>query len=111
MRHERLANHTINMRLVRRALALLVLAAVVGTVTSLAFAAKRIVAHVSAYKTPIAPRCVPNQLNRSDVLPGTHLAVSPLPDSLDASYRTQISLLGYPASALSDISVSGSASG
>jgi hypothetical protein len=111
MWHDLLANHTINMRPVRRVIALLVLAAAVGTVTSLAFAAKRIVAQVSAYKTPIAPRCVPSQLDRSDVLPGTHLAVSPLPDSLDASYRTQISLLGYPASALSDISVSGSASG
>jgi hypothetical protein len=81
---------------------------VAGSVAALAFGAKRIVA---AYKGPSAPRCVPAQLNRSDVLPGTSLAVSPLPDSLDAPYQTQISFLGEPASALSGISVSGSSSG
>lgn len=58
-----------------------------------------------------APSCVPSHLNRSDVLPGTSLQVSPLPDSRDANQRTQISMLGAPASALSDISVSGSRTG
>ncbi|HYM45973.1 MAG TPA: arylsulfotransferase family protein [Solirubrobacteraceae bacterium] len=54
---------------------------------------------------------MPSQLNRSAVLGGTTLAVAPLPNSLDASARTQISLLGAPASALSAVSASGSQSG
>jgi hypothetical protein len=41
--------------------------------------------------------CVPAVLNRTAVLSGTSLTVSPLPDSLDASPNTQISLLGTPA--------------
>ena len=56
-----------------------------------------------------ASRCVPSVLNRSDILPGTPLAVSPLPESLDANPRTQISLLGVPASQISSVKVSGSA--
>ncbi|HWY17355.1 MAG TPA: arylsulfotransferase family protein [Solirubrobacteraceae bacterium] len=78
---------------------------------TLAFAAKRIVAEDAAYRAPAGPRCVPSQLNRSAVLPGTSIAVSPLPGSYDASPRTQISLLGAPASALSGVSASGSGSG
>src|SRR5580693_2012325 len=97
--------------LLRRALVLLGVSIVLGTVTSLAFAAKRIAAEDAAYRGPVAPQCVPSQLNRSALLPGTQLAVSPLPDSLDASYDTQISFLGYPASALSAITVSGSNTG
>jgi hypothetical protein len=58
-----------------------------------------------------SPQCMPSALNRSAVLSGTHLAVSPLPDSLDASLYTQISLQGVPASQLSHIQVSGSRSG
>ena len=79
-----------------------------GSIAALAFGAKRIATENAAYKGPAAPRCVPPQLGRTDILPGTKLEVSPLPDSLDASYATQISLLGYPASALSGISVNGS---
>jgi len=86
----------------------LVLLASAGT---LAFGAARISAEQAAYRAPAAPTCVPSQLNRSDVLPGTHLAVSPLPDSYDASARTQVSLLGAPASDISAVSVSGSVSG
>ncbi len=78
---------------------------------TLAFAAKRIAAEDAAYRAPAAPRCVPAQLNRSALLPGTSVAVSPLPGSYDASPRTQISLLGAPASALSAVSASGSSSG
>jgi hypothetical protein len=78
---------------------------------TLAFAAKRIVAEDAAYRAPAGPSCVPARLNRSDVLPGTSVAVSPLPGSYDASPRTQISLLGAPASALSALSASGSGSG
>lgn len=60
---------------------------------------------------PVAPPCTPAALNRSAALPGTSLAVSPLPDSYDASPNSQISLLGAPASALLKVSVSGSHSG
>ena len=84
---------------------------VVSSATALAFASKRIVAEQSAFVAPSAGRCVPSTLNRSAVLPGTSLAVSPLPDSYDASPYTQISLLGAPAGALSDVSVRGSQSG
>src|SRR5262249_60288688 len=64
-----------------------------------------------ARRPPSAPRCVPGTLNRSAVLPGTSLAVSPLPGSYDASPRTQISLLGAPPGALSAVSARGSHSG
>ena len=63
----------------------------------------------AAAPAPLAPRCVPSALNRSDILPGTPLAVSPLPESLDANPRTQISLLGVPAAQISGVTVSGSA--
>ena len=105
------AHTTVKTHLLCRALVLLGVAIVAGSVAALAFGAKRIVAEDAAYKAPSTVQCVPSQLNRSDLLPGTKLAVSPLPDSLDASVDTQISLLGYPASALSAISVSGSRSG
>ena len=58
-----------------------------------------------------APRCVPSALNRSDVLPGTSIEASPLPDSLVANPRTQISLLGVPSNELANVTVSGSRSG
>ncbi len=58
-----------------------------------------------------AGRCVPARLNVSAVLPGTPVSVSPLPDSFDASPRTQISLLGVSVGALSGVRVSGSSSG
>lgn len=57
------------------------------------------------------PACVPSVLNRSDVIRGTSIQASPLPDSRDASPRTQISLLGVAASALSKVAVSGSRTG
>src|ERR1700733_328935 len=105
------AQKTIKTHLLGRALVLLGVAIATGSVAALAFGAKRIVAENAAYKGPSAPMCVPSQLNRPDLLPGPHMAVSPLPDSLDASDDTQISLLGYPVSDLSAVSVSGSRSG
>ena len=45
------------------------------------------------------PSCVPAHLNASALIPGTPLAVSPLPGSRDAPLGTQISLLGAPSSA------------
>ncbi|HEY5194302.1 MAG TPA: arylsulfotransferase family protein [Solirubrobacteraceae bacterium] len=102
---------TVKTHLLGRALVLLGVAILAGSVAALAFGAKRIASENAAYKAPATSQCVPSQLNRSDLLPGTKLAVSPLPDSLDASVDTQISMVGYPASALSGISVSGSSSG
>jgi hypothetical protein len=81
---------------------------VLCSATALAFASQRIAAEQAAFRTPAAAPCVPSRLNRSAVLPGTSLAVSPLPDSYDASPHTQISLLGAPAGTLSAVSVSGS---
>jgi hypothetical protein len=106
-----LAKKTQKRHLLRRTLVLLGALIACGSLAALAFGAKRIVAENAAYKSPAGPRCVPSQLNRSDILPGTRLAVSPLPGSLDATSDTQISLLGYPASAISAISVDGSSSG
>jgi Arylsulfotransferase (ASST) len=87
------------------------LVVVLASATTLALAARRISAEQAAYTAPSVGRCTPHSLNRSAVLPGTQLAVSPLPDSYDASERTQISLLGAPASAIGSVRVSGSLSG
>lgn len=80
---------------------------------ALGFGGERIVASKASSGTAAgrAPRCVPSKLNRSSVLPGTPLSVSPLPYSYDASARTQISFLGVAASALSHVRASGSSSG
>jgi hypothetical protein len=72
---------------------------------------EQLAARASATAESPAPRCVPTALNRSDVLPGSKLEVSPLPHSLDASANTQISLLGVPRAQLSHIEVIGSANG
>jgi Arylsulfotransferase (ASST) len=98
-------------RRLRRALIFGGVLVALSSIAALAFGSKRIAAENAAYTAPSAPPCVPAQLNRSDVLSGTGLAVSPLPDSYDASARTQISLLGAPPSALRSISVRGSSSG
>jgi Arylsulfotransferase (ASST) len=84
---------------------------VLASATTLALAARRISAEQTAYAAASAPRCTPTTPNRSALLPGTGVGVSPLPDSYDASPRTQISLLGAPAGAISGIQVDGSASG
>jgi Arylsulfotransferase (ASST) len=84
---------------------------ILASVTTLALASRRIVAEQAAFTAPPAGRCVPTTLNRSAVLAGTSLAVTPLPDSYDALPATQISLLGAPAAALSAVTVTGSGSG
>jgi hypothetical protein len=81
---------------------------VLASATTLALASRRISAEQAAYSAPSVGRCTPTTLNASAVLPGTTLAVSPLPGSYDASAQTQISLVGAPVSALADIRVSGS---
>ena len=84
---------------------------VLGSATTLAFASHRIASEQSAFVAPAVSRCEPTTLNRSATLPGTPLSVAPLPDSYDASAHTQISMLGAPASAISDIVATGSSSG
>ena len=76
-----------------------------SSAAALAVGSERIVAEQAAYRAPAAGRCAPSALNRSSLLPGTPLSVSPLPDSYSASARTQISLLGAPAAALGDVRV------
>jgi ABC-type amino acid transport substrate-binding protein len=95
----------------RRVLVAGALLVVLSSVTALALASQRIVAEQSAFSAPSAPACSPSTLNRSALLPGTGLAVSPLPDSLDASPNTQISMLGAPAADIDDVRVSASQTG
>jgi len=84
---------------------------VLASAATLALASRRISAEQSAYGAPSAGRCTPAKLNASALLAGTSLAVSPLPDSFDASTETQVSMLGAPSSALGAVHVSGSQSG
>jgi hypothetical protein len=87
-----------------------VLVAVAG-IAVLALPSRRIAAERAAFHAPAGGVCTPHTLNRSAQLTGTPLAVSPLPDSYDASPHTQISLLGAPPGALAAVRVSGSLSG
>ena len=88
------------------------LAVVLSCVATLSVASQRILSEQAAYgAAPSVDQCAPRQLDASAVLPGTDLAVSPMPGAYDASPQTQISLEGAPQSALSDISVTGSRSG
>ncbi len=61
--------------------------------------------------TTTAPSCVPSTLNASAALAGGAVTVTPAPDTLDASYLTQISFLGPPSAEITDVKVSGSHSG
>jgi hypothetical protein len=82
-----------------------------GCAATLAIASRRIEAEQAAYRAPAVARCEPTQFNRSATLRGTSISVAPLPGSYTASPRTQISLLGAPASAISHVTVKGSHSG
>ena len=98
-------------RRLRRSLILASALVALSSVGALTAGGSRIIAEEAAFRGPPAPGCVPASLNRSDLLPGTKLIVSPLPDSLDASPRTQISLLGIPRTQLAQLSVRGSSTG
>ncbi len=98
-------------RRLRKGLACGGIAVVLGSAATLALASRRIEAEQAAFRAPNAGRCEPSTFDRSATLPGTPLSVSPLPGSYDASAHTQISMLGAPASAISDVSTSGSLSG
>jgi hypothetical protein len=64
-----------------------------------------------AHASPTAPSCAPPTLNVSAALAGGAVTVSPAPDSMDASYLTQISFLGVLAADIADVTVVGSHSG
>jgi hypothetical protein len=98
-------------RWLRRGLVLGAALVLCASGAALAVGGNRIAAEEAAFSGPAAGSCAPASLNRTDVLPGTKLIVSPLPDSLDASPRTQISLLGVPRAQLAEVSVSGSITG
>lgn len=59
----------------------------------------------------VAPACAPGRLNASAALAGGAVTVSPAPDTLDASYLTQISFLGVPVAEIANVAVIGSRSG
>ena len=59
----------------------------------------------------IAPACTPARLDTSAALAGGAVTVSPAPETMDASHRTQISFLGVPATSLLDVEAVGSRSG
>jgi Arylsulfotransferase (ASST) len=104
-----------------KVLLVLGVAVVLANAAMIAYGARRILAaHHAAYSArsparssaPLSPpRCTSARLNRSAVLPGTTLAVSPLPDSRDASAATQISMLGRPGLRHVHVAVRGSRSG
>ncbi len=76
-----------------------------------AFAGAAVASASPARTSGAAPACAPATLNTSAALAGGAVTVSPAPESRDASYETQISFLGLPASEIENVAVSGSASG
>jgi hypothetical protein len=66
---------------------------------------------VCASAATAAPVCAPSTLDTSAALAGGAVTVSPAPDSMDASYLTQISFLGVPAGEITGVEVIGSHSG
>ncbi len=63
------------------------------------------------HEPAVSPSCVPPRLDVSAALADSRVTVSPAPESRDASVSTQLSMLGAPASELSDVSARGSRSG
>jgi arylsulfotransferase ASST len=78
--------------------------AVVALVATVSLAA-------SIHRAGPAPSCVPRALDGSAALAGGALTVSPAPATRDASYETQISMLGLPAREIANVAVAGSRSG
>jgi hypothetical protein len=102
----------LSLSLLHKALLFGALLVVLASVATLSIASHRIEAEQAAFGAPpTVPRCEPQSFNVSDVLPGTHIQVSPLPDSYDASPYTQISIVGVPLQSIASISVSGSSTG
>jgi hypothetical protein len=92
--------------------AVLLLGSTVATAGMSAVANAASVARVaSASSASVAPSCVPKTLGVSQSLAGGAVTVTPAPESMDASYQTQISFLGVPASDITNIVVVGSHTG
>jgi hypothetical protein len=64
-----------------------------------------------SFSATVAPACAPTTLNASAALAGGAVTVSPAPDTLDASFLTEISFLGAPGAEIAHVEVSGSISG
>ncbi len=58
-----------------------------------------------------SPACLPTSLEHSAALPGTHVDVSPAPETVTGNPHTQVSFLGVPAAQIADVSVTGARSG
>jgi hypothetical protein len=58
-----------------------------------------------------SPACLPATLDHSATLPGTHVDVTPAPESVTANPATQISFLGVRAGEVRDVSAVGERSG
>jgi hypothetical protein len=96
----------------RAALAALLAAALAAAVAvGTASGRERATAPAAATIPATAPDCTPQTLDASDRLPGTPLLVTPAPGGRDAMPQTQLSFLGAPVARLSDLRVTGSASG
>jgi hypothetical protein len=92
------------------ALALLLVA--IGAPAAIRSAGADVSASSSRFVEPsVSPSCTPSRLNVSAALAGSRVTVSPEPGSRDASVSTQISILGRPASELSNVAVVGLRSG
>ncbi len=59
----------------------------------------------------VSPACLPATLGQTAALPGTHVDVSPAPETDTANPNTQISFLGVPAAEIREVSVVGKRSG
>jgi hypothetical protein len=82
-----------------------------ASAASALFVALALAVSPASYAAATAPACVPATLNESAALANGAVTVTPAPDTLDASYLTQISFLGPPVADIADVEVSGSRSG
>ena len=84
-----------------------------ATIVAIALAAALTLGLAASARAPssAAPACVPATLNTSAARAGGAVTVSPAPDTVDASHRTQISFLGVPAARITNVEVVGSRSG
>jgi hypothetical protein len=86
--------------------------AVHATAAAVLFASALLATTVStSIAASVAPPCAPAKLNISAALAGGAINVSPAPDTLDASFLTQLSFLGVPAAGIAKVAVVGSRSG
>jgi Arylsulfotransferase (ASST) len=95
----------------RNVLIILGVAALAWAVLAIAFGSPSLRLSGSSASSGLSPACLPATLEHSATLPGTHVEVSPAPETDTASPEAQISFLGVPAADLSEVSVVGERSG